>query len=74
MNGEATATKWMGARPSTPDSLPLVGRSPKNPRVICAFGHSHLGLTLGAVTAEQVTDIVSGRSAQNIDALRPDRF
>jgi D-amino-acid dehydrogenase len=74
MNGEATATKWMGARPSTPDSLPLVGRTPKNPRVICAYGHSHLGLTLGAVTAEQVADIVSGRSPQGIEALKPDRF
>lgn len=74
INGEATATRWMGARPSTPDSLPLVGPSPKNRRVICAFGHAHLGLTLGAVTAEIVSDIVGGRTRHGPDALRPDRF
>ena len=74
INGEATATRWMGSRPSTPDSLPLIGRTPKNPRVICAFGHSHLGLTLGAVTAELVSDIVRGRGPNGIEALKPDRF
>jgi glycine/D-amino acid oxidase-like deaminating enzyme len=74
IDGEATATKWMGARPSTPDSLPLVGRTPKNQRIICAFGHSHLGLTLGAVTAEIVADLISGRRDNDIEALKPDRF
>jgi glycine/D-amino acid oxidase-like deaminating enzyme len=74
IDGEATATKWMGARPSTPDSLPIIGRTPKNFRVICAFGHSHLGLTLGAVTAEMVSDIVGDRPSQGIEPLRPDRF
>ncbi len=75
INGEQTATRWMGARPSTPDSLPIVGRTPKNPNIICAFGHSHLGLTLGAVTAELVSDLVKQRGGNSgIAALRPDRF
>jgi glycine/D-amino acid oxidase-like deaminating enzyme len=74
IDGQATATKWMGARPSTPDSLPLIGRTPKNPRIICAFGHAHLGLTLGAVTAEMVSDLVGRRRTNGIEALRPDRF
>jgi glycine/D-amino acid oxidase-like deaminating enzyme len=74
IDGEATATRWMGPRPSTPDSLPLIGRTPKNARIICAFGHSHLGLTLGAVTADKVADIVGGRPVTDIEALRPDRF
>ena len=75
IDGEATATKWMGSRPSTPDSLPVIGRTPKNPRVICAFGHSHLGLTLGAVTAELVTELVRGhRGGGEFTALKPDRF
>ena len=75
LNGEATATRWMGPRPSTPDGLPLVGRTPKNPRVICAFGHSHLGLTLAAVTAGQVADLIARRNPEiPADALRPDRF
>ena len=75
INGEATATRWMGARPSTPDSLPIIGRVPKNPRIICAFGHSHLGLTLGAVTADLVADLIARRGhGSGIAALRPDRF
>ncbi len=74
MDGQATATRWMGARPSTPDSLPMVGRTPKNPRIICAFGHAHLGLTLGAVTAEMVSELVGGRRSNVVEALRPDRF
>ena len=75
INGEQTATRWMGPRPSTPDSLPIIGRTPKNPNIICAFGHSHLGLTLGAVTAELVADLVARRGhGVGIQALRPDRF
>jgi glycine/D-amino acid oxidase-like deaminating enzyme len=74
MDGEATATKWMGVRPSTPDSLPLIGRTPKNSRIFCAFGHAHLGLTLGAVTADMVSDLVGGRVKKGPEALRPDRF
>ena len=75
INGEETATRWMGPRPSTPDSLPIIGRTPKNPNIICAFGHSHLGLTLGAVTAELVVDLVGRRGpGAGIKALRPDRF
>ena len=52
---------------------PWSGRTPKNPRIICAYGHAHLGLTLGAVTAEMVSDIVGGRT-KGVEALRPDRF
>jgi D-amino-acid dehydrogenase len=75
INGEETATRWMGPRPSTPDSLPLIGRTPKNQHIICAFGHSHLGLTLGAVTAELVSDIIGKRPPSPVMAgLRPDRF
>lgn len=46
---------WMGRRPSTPDSLPYLGPSPKTPRVWFNFGHNHLGLTLAAITAEIVS-------------------
>lgn len=75
INGEQTATRWMGPRPSTPDSLPIIGRTPKNANIICAFGHSHLGLTLGAVTAELVAELVAKRGRDSgIVALRPDRF
>jgi D-amino-acid dehydrogenase len=75
INGEETASRWMGPRPSTPDSLPLIGRTPKAARIICAFGHGHFGLTLGAVTAEIVADLVAGRDTlAGGSALSPSRF
>ncbi|WP_377194002.1 NAD(P)/FAD-dependent oxidoreductase [Ruegeria meonggei] len=54
-------TQWMGFRPSMPDSIPVVGPSPKSARVIYAFGHGHLGLTQSAGTAELVGALVDGQ-------------
>lgn len=59
--GEVRAAgEWMGHRPSTPDSLPVIGRSPCNPNVVYAFGHGHLGLTLAARTAGLVAQAIAG--------------
>jgi D-amino-acid dehydrogenase len=55
-------TRWMGHRPSTPDSLPVIGRSPRHASVYFAFGHGHLGLTLGAVTGRLIADLAAGRT------------
>lgn len=52
---------WMGQRPATPDSLPVIGFSPGRGRVLYAFGHGHLGLTQSATTARLVADLASGR-------------
>ncbi|MDP4033159.1 MAG: FAD-binding oxidoreductase [Pseudorhodobacter sp.] len=57
----APVTEWMGYRPSTPDSLPVIGRSPRCADVVYAFGHGHLGLTLAAITARMVADDIAGR-------------
>ena len=66
--------EWMGYRPSTPDSLPVIGRSPRCPSVIYAFGHGHLGLTLGPITGRLVAAVVADRSAEiDISPYRPDR-
>ena len=67
--------EWMGYRPSTPDSVPVIGASPRCPSVVYAFGHGHLGLTLGPVTGRLVAAAVAGRSSGiNLAAYRPDRF
>lgn len=73
--GGEKAERWIGSRPSTPDALPMIGRSPRAQRIICAFGHGHLGLTLGAVTSDIVADLVAGRTPDApMNAIRPDRF
>jgi D-amino-acid dehydrogenase len=55
-------TRWMGHRPSTPDSLPVICRSPRYASVYLAFGHGHLGLTLGAVTGRLIADLAAERT------------
>jgi len=54
-------TDWAGHRPTTPDSLPVIGPSPHRPAVVYAFGHGHLGLTQAATTGRLVADLVAGR-------------
>ncbi len=54
--------KWMGHRPATPDSLPVIGPSTGSKRVLHAFGHGHLGLTQAAVTGRIVSDLIAGES------------
>jgi len=51
--------EWMGRRPSTPDSLPVISRHPGDKRVLFAFGHGHLGLTLSAVTARHIAGLIA---------------
>ncbi len=58
----AGGTQWMGLRPSLPDSLPVIGPAPGEPRVLYAFGHGHLGLTQSAATAELVAGLAAGRT------------
>jgi len=57
---DGPVTEWMGARPTLPDYLPAIGRSARDPRVLYAFGHQHLGLTLAAVTGECVAALAAG--------------
>lgn len=69
------ATEWMGFRPSTPDSLPVIGPSPRNPNVFYAFGHGHLGLTMAARTAELICDAFRhGRAVEQLSPFLIDRF
>lgn len=60
VGAQSVQREWMGYRPSTPDSLPVIGRSARSRNVIYAFGHGHLGLTLSAITAELVKTLVDG--------------
>lgn len=69
------ATIWMGCRPSTPDSLPIIGPARRAANVVYVFGHGHSGLTGAPLTAELVAYWL-GAGAAPIDPAqyRPDRF
>ena len=53
---------WMGARPTLPDYLPAIGRSPAADNLLYAFGHQHLGLTLAPLTASLVAALATGET------------
>ena len=65
--------EWMGRRPSTPDSLPVISRHPDDGRIVFAFGHGHLGLTLSAVTARLVAELLEG-GTPDLSAFEITRF
>jgi len=66
---------WMGHRPATPDSVPVIGPAPRHRNVMLAFGHGQTGLIGGSTTGLLVSDLVAGRTP-TIDPhpYRADRF
>lgn len=52
---------WMGNRPATPDSLPVLGASLLHRNVWYDFGHGHLGLTAGPISGRHIADLAAGR-------------
>ena len=71
---EEGGREWMGCRPATPDSLPVLGAHPRDPRIVFAFGHGHLGLTLSAVTARHVGELLARRGDRNLVPFGIERF
>jgi D-amino-acid dehydrogenase len=71
----ADGTRWMGHRPSLPDSLPVISRSSASDRIIYAFGNGHHGLTQAAAMAEIAAAVLAQRRAP-IDPMpfAADRF
>lgn len=66
---------WMGCRPSLPDSLPVLGRAARSENVLYAFGHQHLGMTLGPITGLIIADLVAGRKPDiDLTPYRPSRY
>ena len=71
---EEGGTEWMGRRPSTPDSIPVISLHPRDPRVAFAFGHGHLGLTLSATTGRHVARLISGEGESALAPFSIARF
>lgn len=69
------ATRWMGRRPGTPDSLPVIGRSKTMSNVVYGFGHGHMGLTWGPTTGRLVSEILANKTPNmSMEPFRVNRF
>ena len=65
--------EWMGHRPSTADSLPLIGALA--PNVWAGFGHQHVGLTAGPKTGRWLAAMIAGeRINADLAPFAPTRF
>ena len=74
LNGEG-ATEWMGCRPSLPDGLPIIDRSPRFANVFFAFGHAHFGLTEAPTTGKLIAEMIGGRPTSiDMTPFRVGRF
>jgi len=66
---------WLGFRPTFPDALPAIGYSPKSEKIIYAFGHQHIGLTLSGITGKLVAELINKETlSHDISAFNPRRF
>ena len=67
--------EWMGFRPSTTDSLPLIGASGRYPNVWTGFGHQHIGLTAGPKTGRWLAQMIDGQKPNiELTAFSPLRY
>lgn len=71
---EEGGREWMGRRPATPDSLPVIGTHPGDARIVFAFGHGHLGLTFSAATARHVAAMLRGERDPGLAPFGIERF
>jgi len=58
--------EWLGFRPTLPDFLPVIGASKNYKNLYYAFGHHHLGWTLGAITGKIISGMISDEKT-NLD-------
>jgi len=61
--GLSAIRAWTGFRAATPDSLPIIGPDPEDPRTYLAAGHEGLGITTSMGTAELIAAALAGRKS-----------
>lgn len=69
LDTQAERSEWMGHRPCLPDSLPVIGGTPRFHGLWFNFGHGHLGLTMAAVSGALLSRAV--RSEAPLSELIP---
>src|SRR4051794_38335736 len=73
--GEAVGETWRGARPTLPDSLPMIGPAPRHSRLWLAFGNQHIGFTTGPATGEAIAAMIAGVPPPfDVAAFAPSRY
>lgn len=66
--------EWIGHRPSTADSLPVIGLSPNAKNVVLGFGHQHIGLSAGPKTGRWLAGLATNTAINtNLSAYAADR-
>lgn len=66
---------WAGMRPMAPDGLPVMGNVRGASNLTVASGHAMLGITLAAVTAVHMAELISsGKTPDVLKPFSPDRF
>ena len=67
--------EWLGFRPTLPDFLPVMGPSKNNKNIVYAFGHQHLGWTLGAITGKVISGVLTNEKTNlDLSAYSSSRF
>jgi D-amino-acid dehydrogenase len=73
--GEAVGETWRGARPTLPDSLPMIGPAPRHAGLWLAFGNQHIGFTTGPGTGAAIAAMIGGEMPPfDVSAFSPNRY
>ena len=73
--GDAVGETWRGARPTLPDSLPMIGPAPRHPGLWLAFGNQHIGFTTGPATGAAIAAMIGGAPPPfDVTAFAPRRY
>jgi D-amino-acid dehydrogenase len=66
---------WRGLRPCSPDGMPYLGRPARFHNLVVATGHAMMGLSLGPVTGQLVTELLAHKTPSiPLALMNPDRF
>lgn len=66
---------WAGNRPSTPDSLPVLGPVRGHHGLFLCLGHGHAGMSTGPISGKLVAQVIGGHQPDfDIAPYRIDRF
>src|ERR1700736_2095685 len=73
--GDAVGEPWRGARPTLPDSLPMIGPAPRHSGLWLAFGNQDIGFTTGPATGAAIAAMIAGeRPSFDATAFAPGRY